>query len=399
MLMTAKVEGIVEAMDEAALVERLPELPSERLFEISAAVLFRNLPNVQAESLVGEVPPTLAPESAPPLEIQASPTLGDYIVPRSVADGWVTLVDGPAPIESVRGKFSRQLSDVHVTVEIIEEPPAGSPDFAPGQIVNALFRINIDRARPEDISVVHVAFFVEKSWLEANQVHKWSIRFNRFDEKRGVWVAFPSKRVSEDGARVFYRVVLPGFSDMAITGSVELPRPVFQVTGLEIEPASPDADSEVTVSAQVANTGTARSVYPAHLWINDTIEATQAVDVEPGQAVPFRFTVRKPEGSYRVRVERLLGEFSVSAAAGPLPTPAAAAPGQEAAAAPTEAPVAAPAAAPPSPADQGEGGGLVLVIVGAAAAIGVVAVVVFFLVRRRGPTTPASASGPQRVQM
>ena len=105
--------------------------------------------------------------------------------------------------------------------------PAGAPEFQSGQIVNSLFSIDIEGTQPGDVEAAHVTLFVEKSWVEANEVHKWSIQFNSFDEERNEWVPFPSKRVREDEDRIFYTVVVPGFSDIATTGSSELPEQIF----------------------------------------------------------------------------------------------------------------------------------------------------------------------------
>ena len=162
----------------------------------------------------------------------------------------------------------------------------------------------------------------------------------------------------EDEDSVFYSVVVPGFSDIAITGSRELPEPVFQVTDLVIAPVSPTASEELTISARVTNTGSNRAVYPASLWINDTIEAARAINVGPGQSVTFQFTFRKPEGEYRVRVERLLGSVRVQSARVATATPAAEAtpaagpeapPAPEPTATQTPAPPATPTTAPPIP--------------------------------------------------
>ena len=38
--------------------------------------------------------------------------------------------------------------------------------------------------------------FVEQSWIDANNIHKWSIQFNRLDEEQNAWVPFPTKRIA-----------------------------------------------------------------------------------------------------------------------------------------------------------------------------------------------------------
>ena len=41
------------------------------------------------------------------------------------------------------------------------------------------------------------------------------------------------------------------------------------------------------------------------------MEDAENIVVPAGSSVPFSFSVRKPEGSYTVRLERLIDEFSV----------------------------------------------------------------------------------------
>ena len=226
----------------------------------------------------------------------------------------------PAPIEKILGKFTKRLTDVRISVEDLTEKPAVAPAFPPEQFVNAFFSIEIENAEPQDIAAVHITFFVEKTWLEANELQKWSIRLNRFDQQAIAWVPFPSKRVGEDEERITYTVVVPGFSAFAITGSKELPAQIFQVTDLGIAPIAPRAGQEITISANVTNTSSAQAVYPANLWLDDTIEVTQLITVPAGETESIVFAVSKPEGIYRVRVERLVGEFAVGVAPTPTPT-------------------------------------------------------------------------------
>ena len=156
--------------------------------------------------------------------------------------------------------------------------------------------------------------FVEKSWLEANEVHKWSIEFNRFDEGANRWTPFQSKRVREDSERIFFAVVVPGFSTLAITGGSGPAEQIFDVKDLKITPATPFAGQEFTIGATVTNLGTETAVYPANLWLNDNIEGVVTVNVSPGETVPFSFSATKPEGAYSVRLERIVDEFQVQAA-------------------------------------------------------------------------------------
>ena len=197
-----------------------------------------------------------------------------------------------------------------------------------------------------------VSFAVEIAWLESQGVHKWSIQLSRFDEVEGAWVPFPSKRYDEDAGLVYYTAVLSGFSDIAISGSRELPERVFEVSDLVIAPSPAEAGDEIVISATFTNTGQARAVFPATLWIDDTVEAAQSVPIGAGETALVEFGIRRPEGVYKVRVDRLLGDIVVGAAPPPSPKPTmTAVPPSRPSPTPTQEPTAtaSPRLAPPTP--------------------------------------------------
>ena len=177
--------------------------------------------------------------------------------------------------------------------------------------------------------MAHITFSVAKAWLEANDIHRWSIQLRRFDSEFDIWIPFPTRRVAEDNEKVVYTVVVPWFSVFAVTGSSQLPRPTLDVTNLEIIPPSPVAGQKVRIRAVVTNVGTVRTAYPANLWINSVIEDSATIVLDGGETASLAFTVSKPEGSYDVRIERLFGqfeaiqqeeEFALAATSTPVPT-------------------------------------------------------------------------------
>ena len=188
----------------------------------------------------------------------------------------------------------------------------------------------------DDITAVHFTLYLSNIWMEGNGIHKWSVQLNRYDDQLNTWIHFPTKRVNEDAEGVFYTAVVPGFSLFAITGSQQLPEHVFAVADLSINPGLPVDGEEITITARVRNTGSVGAVYPANLWINDIIEESQTVVVGLGQTVPINFTIRKPQGSYSIRIERLTGQVRVGAA--PLPTATPTPPQLEATVQPTPTP-------------------------------------------------------------
>ena len=243
--------------------------------------------------------------------MQLTPTLVIYETPETIALEWATLVGSPLPIEGVLAKFARDLTNVVTRLEDVPEKPADVPQFAEGQVVASLLRITLENAVPEDVLAAHVTFFVEKSWLKANNIHKWSILVQRFDESTKRWVSTPTKRVRETGERVFYTVALPGFSLFAITGSTELPALKFEVSDLKIEPGEVDLAQKVRISAKVTNITTADEGFTASLWIDDQVEESVAVLVKAKGSERVSFDVLAAVGVHKVRIDRQIGSFEV----------------------------------------------------------------------------------------
>lgn len=310
---------IVPLMPEEKLVQMLPEMSADKLWGLPFEMLIEKLPSVPVMHLDFWIPPKKDPDLPDTVATETTPTQVVYTLPQTREQAWSLLVSSPAPFEKVWARFNRSLSDVKVVTETLQSKPPGTPDLLPGRIANSFFRVDIENADPADIAVAAVIAFVDKSWLNANQVHKWSIEFNRFDKQQNAWVPSPTKRVRETSERLFFAVMLPGFSDLAITGGTGLHDQIFQVSDLQVFPDPPVAGRDIVVSATVTNTGEQRAVYPANLWIDHTIEATQMVVAEPGQPTRYSFTIRKPEGRYRLRVERLLRSVTVGTAGPAVP--------------------------------------------------------------------------------
>lgn len=304
---------IVEILPEQPLIERLPEVTPARLWDVPVQVLAAELPSVPIMHLDFWVRPEPPAGLAPATGVDLSEDITAYTLPVSRTGEWAQLVGSPAPFETIWAKFSRTLPNVRVTVESLTALPANTPSFAANKIVNSVFRIDINGMEPDDIRTAAAIVSVRTSWIEANDVHKWSIQFNRFDETAGAWVPSPSKRIREDQERVFFAVVVPGFSPLAITGSTELDPQVFEVTNLGINPSTPTDGIGFTVSAMVTNKSAEHAAYPADLWIDNEVLASQMVPLDPGQTLPFSFDMTKPVGEYKVRVERLVETFTVQA--------------------------------------------------------------------------------------
>ena len=221
------VVELVEAMSQVKLVERLPELSVGKLSEIPAQLLFDKLPTVSVSHLALETPPQVEPSLPQPAIVQSTPSQITFAA-ETRESLWTALTDtsgssAPTPVERILGRFTRRLTEVQTTLAGLDAAPEDAPPLPGDQIVSSLFSVDLLGVAPEDLSVVHLTLFIEEAWLKTNGVHKWSIQFNRFDEQRGVWVPYPSKRVAENEDRHLYSVALTGFSDIAVTGQSKPP--------------------------------------------------------------------------------------------------------------------------------------------------------------------------------
>ena len=216
-------------------------------------------------------------------------------------------VGSPAPIDNILARFTNLLPGAHVNVRDVLELPAGVPSLPPGRVVNSYLSLSPENFGDQDMFTAHTTLFIEKSWLDANQVHDWSVQFSRFDEEQRTWTPSPAKRVREDEERVFYSVMIPGFSIWAISGGTEVPEVEFRATDLTITPDQAQEGESVD--------------YNAALWLNSQVNTTKRVRIGPNSTVPISFTVTPYAGFYEVRVDRLLGGFSVHAEPSPAATP------------------------------------------------------------------------------
>ncbi|MDP6782893.1 MAG: PGF-pre-PGF domain-containing protein, partial [Dehalococcoidia bacterium] len=345
---TEKLTEVVSDMSENSLTERLPEMTAGKLHEIPPETLFAALPNAPTEQLVGEnppVPPQLFRFS--PTVVSTTPTETRYLAIRTVSGEWAIIVGSPPFLDKVLVKFKADLKDVETVVEELAERPA-EIGVAPSGIVSGnLFSITVAKAEPEDVQVSHLTFKVEKSWVDENNIHLWSIQLSRFDSEAEAWVDMPSKRIKEDTEFIYYSVVMPGLSVFAITGEVAPPAVKMAVSDLSISNAIVTPGETVVITATVSNLVESQETFIVPLWLNGTVEDTRAITLKGGAQGQVSFTVSPAEtAKYEVRIDRLSGVFQV-AAPPPTPTPT---PAPTATPKPTPTPTPAPTATPkPTP--------------------------------------------------
>ena len=147
-----------------------------------------------------------------------------------------------APIAEILTRSSDPIPGARIVVSDVDGLPANVPTLPAGLVVNSLFTLTPENFQPEDMIANHLTFFVEKEWLAANELHPWSIQFNRYDEEKGRWVPLLGKLINENEERIFYTVSPPEFSLWAITGAKDVPPVRFQSISLSISPAQPGRD-------------------------------------------------------------------------------------------------------------------------------------------------------------
>ena len=94
----------------------------------------------------------------------------------------------------------------------------GLPAIPDGLATYATKEIHLEGVDESDVGPVHSTISIEKSWLDENNIHPWSVELRRLDEESNSWVTFSSKRSSTVGGDSSYTAVLPGFSKVSITG-------------------------------------------------------------------------------------------------------------------------------------------------------------------------------------
>ena len=189
---------------------------------------------------------------------------------------WNCLRNSPAPITGILAKFAGLLPAARINVAELLDLPSGVPGLPAGRVVNSYLMLNAGGLLKRGHLAAAATLFVERSWLDANQVHEWSVQFSRFDDDKGDWRPVTATRqqsgLQEGVPGVFYTVAIPGFSLWAITGSTGVPAP----------------------------------------------------SLVPGQRARVSFTIQPKAGAYTVRIDQHIGDLNVQAApATATPTPTA----------------------------------------------------------------------------
>ncbi|SVE52610.1 uncharacterized protein METZ01_LOCUS505464, partial [marine metagenome] len=204
-LTTSSLTGVIKLMPERKMIYRLPVMSAERFFLVPASVMLEALPSVPAEAITKEVTPTSVGKKP---EVVLS-TQGSSIYQQTSVDedSWSTIISSPHPLDQVLAKFDTDIDEVIITIQEEDGTTIGLP-LDQGEILYSAFSISLDGDIASNMTLGHVSFYVEKTWLDSRNIHKWSIRIKRYDESIGKWVDHTAKRIGEDDTKVYYTVAL-----------------------------------------------------------------------------------------------------------------------------------------------------------------------------------------------
>ena len=87
----------------------------------------------------------------------------------------------------------------------------------------------------------------------------------------------------------------------------------FTVSNLSIESSEVQTGEEITITAEVSNTGGSEGSYTAELQVNDEAESVQVITIPAGESMVITFSLSKDTpGTYEVMLSELTGQFVVT---------------------------------------------------------------------------------------
>ena len=273
-----------------------------------------------------------------PVEIWLRPPIPDAGAAAGGPIGVWAHQDGRAPVDSIAGRFANAPSRIRVNVTglplgvISTEPtptpgtksafsnrPFEMPAFPAEQSAHKLFRLTVGAGADSGFAVGYVTFSIDKSWIQENGIHPWSVLLNRHNVDSGFWEFAPAQYVGEDESTVQYRQLVPEFSTWSVTGMTTAPEAGFKVENLRVD--SPGARVPTELTVQVTNLTSGPLTPLIGVYVDSVPAKTHRVLLEPNEQKDVTLTVRFEEGTYGVRVDRLKGSVNVGPEPPPTPTP------------------------------------------------------------------------------
>ncbi|MEM5854612.1 MAG: PGF-pre-PGF domain-containing protein [Candidatus Aenigmatarchaeota archaeon] len=106
-------------------------------------------------------------------------------------------------------------NSITITITKLDKKPAEVQVDVVGRAYRYL-KITKENLRDQDISQAKIKFFVEKSWINENNIDPDTIALYRFSDNK--WNKLTTTKLTEDSNYVYYEAETPGFSYFAIAG-------------------------------------------------------------------------------------------------------------------------------------------------------------------------------------
>ena len=213
-------------------------------------------------------------------------------------------------VDQVLGKYKDESAGAQVIVQDVGDRPEDVPVPQDGDEVLSYVNLTADNVSADALQASHVTLVVDKLWLLDEDIHPWSIQFNRYDEDRAVWTPHLAKRSGENASEVYYTVAPSGFSLWSISGREgEIPPKRFLVESMYAGTAS-DGE-EFTVTSRVTNLTDSPQNYNAVLWLNSETYMTRSVLIPGGLTKEIRFELTLPADTYDLRLGRIARTVTV----------------------------------------------------------------------------------------
>ena len=273
-----------------------------------------------------------------PVEIWLRPPIPDPGPAVGAIGGWVQ-EDGRSPVDSVSGRFASPPDRLRVrvtglplgvistkptptpgTTSAFSARPFEMPSFPANQSAHKLFRLTVGSGADSGFASGYITFSVDKSWMDENDIHPWSVLLDQHNVEFGFWEFAPAQYVGEDEETLQYRQLVPDFSTWAITGRSAAPQAEFKVEDLAVA-SSPGAGVPTEFTVQVTNLTSGPLTPLLGVYVDSVPARTHRVLLEPNEQKEVTLSVRLNEGSYGIRVDRLTASVSVGPAPPPTPTP------------------------------------------------------------------------------
>ena len=235
------------------------------------------------------------------------------------AGSWAQMVESAStvPYFSSSNSFLTKLHEAKANTQInVSVVSPGVPDLRTGRVVKDYLQINPQNFTSESVKAGYVTLSIDKSWLNTNNIHHWSLEFSRFDINQQAWKPSLVKRIGESGSNVLFSLPLPGFSTWSLSGSTQSPEIHFTVESMTVYPSKITAGETASVTVNLKNVKNQSGEYFLSLWVNDQVHESKRVVIAPNYTVAIRFDLKPNNaGKYSLRVDGFKGELTVDAAA------------------------------------------------------------------------------------